>query len=116
MGNSKSLRSVEFPNHRRGSSASLSSAETLTCGPDYPTYSSEAGDEPEYLLGSDITAESVVHAIIVPNYKEEMDTLRETLEVLASHPQAREVYDVNDSTPSSHIYLVTRLTYTCRSI
>jgi len=36
----------------------------------------------------------VVHAILLPNYKEDFDTLRETLEVLASHAQARTSYDV----------------------
>jgi hypothetical protein len=38
--------------------------------------------------------ESVIHAIIVPNYKEELDTLRETLGVLGCHPQARTSYEV----------------------
>ncbi|GJN73168.1 hypothetical protein PLICBS_007244 [Purpureocillium lilacinum] len=37
---------------------------------------------------------SIIHAIIIPNYKEELDTLRETLEVLASHPQAHYSYDI----------------------
>lgn len=36
----------------------------------------------------------VIHAIIIPNYKEETDILRETLEVLASHPRARSSYDI----------------------
>lgn len=36
----------------------------------------------------------VVHAIILPNYKEELDTLRETLDVLACHPQASSSYEV----------------------
>lgn len=43
---------------------------------------------------------SIIHAIIIPNYKEELDTLRETLEVLASHPQAHYSYDVS-SCPGS---------------
>lgn len=33
-------------------------------------------------------------AIIIPAYKETVDTLRTTLSVLASHPQARSSYDV----------------------
>ncbi|UNI21027.1 hypothetical protein JDV02_007058 [Purpureocillium takamizusanense] len=37
---------------------------------------------------------SIIHVIIIPNYKEELDTLRETLEVLASHPQAHYSYDI----------------------
>ena len=36
-----------------------------------------------------------IHAILLPNYKEDIDTLRETLDVLASHAQARTSYDVS---------------------
>lgn len=36
----------------------------------------------------------IVHAIIIPIYKEEVETLEDTLNVLASHPAAREMYDV----------------------
>ncbi|KAF8850222.1 hypothetical protein BDZ45DRAFT_751934 [Acephala macrosclerotiorum] len=36
----------------------------------------------------------LLHAIIVPNYKEEMDTLRETLDILGSHTQARSSYEI----------------------
>ncbi|KAI9206376.1 glycosyl transferase family group 2-domain-containing protein [Polychytrium aggregatum] len=39
-------------------------------------------------------AEHVYHLIIIPNYKEEMETLAETLGVLASHPIAREHYKI----------------------
>ncbi|KAF4122415.1 hypothetical protein GMORB2_7407 [Geosmithia morbida] len=39
-------------------------------------------------------AKAVIHAIILPNYKEEIDSLKETLEVLASHPLARSCYDI----------------------
>jgi hypothetical protein len=38
--------------------------------------------------------ELVTHAIIIPNYKEDIDVLMETLDILASHPQARYAYDV----------------------
>ncbi|KAG5987584.1 hypothetical protein E4U54_004934 [Claviceps lovelessii] len=48
----------------------------------------------DYTDDTDYTEDGVVHAIMIPNYKEEMDTLQETLEVLASHPQARSSYDV----------------------
>lgn len=34
------------------------------------------------------------HLIILPNYKETLDTLRETLFVLASHPNAHQSYRV----------------------
>jgi hypothetical protein len=36
----------------------------------------------------------VIHAIIVPNYCEDLHTLRTTLDVLASHPRARTQYEV----------------------
>jgi hypothetical protein len=39
--------------------------------------------------------DGIVHAIVIPNYKEEMQTLRETLMVLASHTGARQSYDVS---------------------
>jgi len=41
------------------------------------------------------TAEdNVLHAIIVPNYMEDMDTLKETLSVLATHSRAQQQYEV----------------------
>lgn len=107
MSRSKRLQDVKFTHLRRGSSTSLSSAETLTSARDFSASSSEAGDDLEYLMDSDIAniaTESVIHAIIVPNYKEEMDTLRETLEVLASHPQARETYDVSAIKTTHRVY------------
>lgn len=39
--------------------------------------------------------EEVVHAIILPNYCEDMDTLQTTLRVLACHPRARSQYEVS---------------------
>ncbi|KAK3382455.1 glycosyl transferase family group 2-domain-containing protein [Lasiosphaeria ovina] len=93
---SKTLKDFKFGHGRRGSSTSLSSSETLTSSRDLSsTSSSEAGDvDSDYYGEADIAPDRVIHAIIVPNYKEENDTLRETLEVLASHPQARNTYDV----------------------
>ncbi|KAI1341504.1 glycosyl transferase family group 2-domain-containing protein [Xylariaceae sp. FL0016] len=96
---SKSLRDYKLSHRRRGSSTSLSSSETLTsskdCSMASSTTSSEAGDiESEFYADTDKGIESVVHAIVIPNYKEEVDTLRETLDVLASHPQARDTYDI----------------------
>jgi hypothetical protein len=38
--------------------------------------------------------DSAWHAIILPNYMEELDTLRETLSVLASHARASQQYEV----------------------
>ncbi|KAL2015091.1 hypothetical protein VTK56DRAFT_6316 [Thermocarpiscus australiensis] len=92
----RALRDIKFGHHRRGSSTSLSSSETLTSSKDLSsTSSSEAGDlDPECYADGDIAPDRVIHAIVIPNYKEENDTLRETLEVLASHPQARNTYDI----------------------
>jgi hypothetical protein len=93
---SKSLRDFKFGHRRRGSSTSLSSSETLTSSRELSSSSSsEAGDlDPELFNDGDIAPDRIVHAIVIPNYKEENETLRETLEVLASHPQARNTYDV----------------------
>ncbi|KAI0512458.1 glycosyl transferase family group 2-domain-containing protein [Xylaria bambusicola] len=96
---SKSLRDYKISHRRRGSFTSLSSSETLTSSKELPspssTASSEAGDtETEFVPESETGVDRVIHAIIIPNYKEEMDTLRETLDVIASHPLARDTYDV----------------------
>ncbi|KAK9352815.1 hypothetical protein V1523DRAFT_381153 [Lipomyces doorenjongii] len=40
------------------------------------------------------TSGAPIHAIFLPNYKEHLDTLRETLSMLASHSLARSSYDV----------------------
>jgi hypothetical protein len=37
----------------------------------------------------------VLHAIVIPNYSEDIDTLRMTLAVLAAHPRARTQYEVS---------------------
>lgn len=37
----------------------------------------------------------VVHAIILPNYSEDLETLQTTLKVLASHPRAATQYEVS---------------------
>jgi hypothetical protein len=89
--------------HRRSSYTSVSSSETLISGHhDAPSTatSSEAGDiEIEmYTDGGEFAKqEPIIHAIVIPNYKEELDTLKETLEVLASHPQAHVSYDVSSA-------------------
>ncbi|KAK9366236.1 hypothetical protein V1509DRAFT_630555 [Lipomyces kononenkoae] len=38
--------------------------------------------------------EALIHAIFVPNYQEHLDTLRETLSMLASHDLARSSYEI----------------------
>jgi hypothetical protein len=35
-----------------------------------------------------------IHVILIPNYHEDLQTLQDTLRVLASHPQAKAFYDV----------------------
>jgi len=49
-----------------------------------------------YYIDADAGQEKILHAILIPNYKENIDDLRETLDVLASHPQARSTYDVSN--------------------
>ena len=92
----RTLRELKLSGQRRGSSTSLSSSETLgsVSSPGSSAASSEAGDLEAELADHDVT--TVIQAIVVPNYKEEMDTLRETLDVLASHPQAAISYDVSN--------------------
>jgi hypothetical protein len=111
---SKALQNLKFAHRRRGSSTSLSSSETLTSSHGGSSTSSEAGDfEAELYTDGDVEPDSIVHAIVIPNYKEELDTLRETLEVLGSHPQARNSYDVSTAlffphviaTKAVHVYL-----------
>ncbi|KYK55560.1 hypothetical protein DCS_07523 [Drechmeria coniospora] len=52
-----------------------------------------------YADGANTARHLVIHAIVIPNYKEEMDLLKETLHVLASHPQAACSYDVRVTEP-----------------
>ncbi|RFN46966.1 glycosyl transferase gt-a type structural fold protein [Fusarium flagelliforme] len=95
---SDSLLDLKRLASRRDSYASASSSETLisTRTSTSSSTTSEAGDcDPDfYTDGVPGANDNVVHAIIIPNYKEEIDTLRETLDVLASHPQAHYSYDV----------------------
>ncbi|KAK4164258.1 glycosyl transferase family group 2-domain-containing protein [Cladorrhinum sp. PSN259] len=92
----RTLRDIKFSYMRRSSSISLDSSETLTSSRELSsTSSSEAGDaDTDYYTDGDVAPYHIIHAIVIPNYKEETDTLRETLEVLACHHQARTTYDV----------------------
>lgn len=106
---SKSLKDYKLSHRRRGSFTSLSSSETLTSSKELSspssTAGSEAGDtETEFIPDMESGADRVIHAIIIPNYKEEMDTLRETLDVMASHPLARDTYDVSISASANLIH------------
>ncbi|KAL6234860.1 hypothetical protein BDW75DRAFT_251259 [Aspergillus navahoensis] len=47
-------------------------------------------------------AEKVAHTIIIPNYNEDVGTLRETRDVLAGNPRARSQYEVRTS-PSGQV-------------
>ena len=47
------------------------------------------------LRSRDGEEEEIIHAIIIPIYKEEVETLEDTLNVLASHPAAKQTYDVS---------------------
>lgn len=93
---------------RRGSSTSVSSSETLISDSHgaSSSASSDASDIEieEYTDFSAAEARSgpIVHAIVIPNYKEEVDSLKETLEVLASHPQAQTSYDVSAALRGQH--------------
>lgn len=46
---------------------------------------------------NEIPDEELVHAIILPNYGEDLHTLETTLKVLASHPRAKTQYEVRQS-------------------
>lgn len=46
------------------------------------------------VLANEFPEEEIVHAIILPNYGEDLHTLETTLKVLASHPRAKTQYEV----------------------
>ena len=45
-------------------------------------------------LRHDLPFNSIIHVIIIPNYKEDLNTLMETLDILASHEQSLRQYRV----------------------
>jgi hypothetical protein len=55
---------------------------------------SPKSDARQLRLNEPIMSE-VIHAIIIPNYSEDIDTLRLTLSVLAAHPRAKTQYEVS---------------------
>lgn len=81
------------------SSATLTSETLATESNACSSMFSETSDHEieNYTDATEYMEDAVIHAIIIPNYKEEMDTLKETLDVLASHSQARNCYDVSTS-------------------
>lgn len=48
-------------------------------------------------IGSDPIEDELIHAIILPNYCEDLHTLETTLKVLASHPRAKSQYEVGQN-------------------
>ncbi|KAM3513088.1 hypothetical protein MY11210_003290 [Beauveria gryllotalpidicola] len=92
------IRDYKMHRPRCESQASISSSETLDTERSSISTSSveQMSDiDPSFISESEKpTADSVIHAIIIPNYKEEIDTLRESLQVLACHPHAAMTYDV----------------------
>ncbi|RFU76213.1 hypothetical protein TARUN_6035 [Trichoderma arundinaceum] len=94
---------------RYSSSSSVSSSETLASSNNSgisSTTSEFSDSESEFFIDSKNVSQSpIIHAIVVPNYKEEMDTLRETLDVLASHPQAQSCYDMLIGHALHQVYL-----------
>lgn len=57
------------------------------------------------VLVNELPEEEIVHAIILPNYGEDLHTLETTLKVLASHPRAKTQYEVSYDTPIAWIAL-----------
>jgi hypothetical protein len=54
------------------------------------------------LRGSNGDDADIFHVVIIPIYKEEVETLEDTLNVLASHPAARQTYNVRDMPRALH--------------
>ncbi|KAL5340616.1 glycosyl transferase family group 2-domain-containing protein [Aspergillus crustosus] len=74
-----------------------SSEPSSPCSNDDPFatgYTSPLESKRTQLWVAEVVEPEVTHAIILPNYKEDIDTLRTTLDVLASHPRARTQYEV----------------------
>lgn len=59
-------------------------------------YDSDYSDETISTLVEPVSSDEVVHAIILPNYAEDMETLTATLSVLASHDRAATQYEVSE--------------------
>jgi hypothetical protein len=91
-------RTTFFENLRQLSSTSLVSEDTLVAtGESSP--SSACSDveniESGYYADVELDIPKNIHTILIPNYKEDMHVLKDTLDVLACHPQARSQYDVS---------------------
>ena len=58
--------------------------------------SQQESDQPENLQGSShqSSPSDLIHVSIIPSYKESIETLQDTLRILASHRLAKSTYDV----------------------
>lgn len=83
---SRQSESSEFWEEQPESPISISSSDSLISKPGQPDVA--VYEAPE---------EELVHAIILPNYGEDLHTLETTLKVLASHPRAKTQYEVSQS-------------------
>lgn len=84
----------EFTSQRKLSTYLLS-AETVTTSRASTISSDTENFDSGYLADIEPEIARNFHAVLIPNYKEDVDVLRETLDVLGSHPQARTQYDVS---------------------
>jgi hypothetical protein len=90
-----------YGHHKTSSQSSLSAS---VASGSLSSYASDSEEEAKsiYMMQDFIDSlgelqapeDRVVHAIILPNYMEDLGTLRETLDVLASHRRARSQYEV----------------------
>ncbi|RFU24815.1 hypothetical protein B7463_g11527, partial [Scytalidium lignicola] len=114
------LSSSSSPHRRLVSSwlPSVVSEDTLIGS--LPSSRSSNSGETELEYGNEL---NVIHAVLIPNYKEDINGLRETLDVLACHPQAPYQYDIYLAMESREVdsdikarVLVSEFTYRFRSI
>lgn len=80
----------KMKHHDDGYEASLSSFSESSSSSVFSDSTDESSPEREQKSRISTT----LHTIIIPNYKEELDTLRETLEVLSCHRYSRSTYEV----------------------
>lgn len=57
-------------------------------------------EKPSVMVEEIAEQQEVIHAIILPNYGEDLNTLETTLNVLASHPRAQSQYEVSPLSPT----------------
>ncbi|KAJ3193266.1 hypothetical protein HK101_005129 [Irineochytrium annulatum] len=82
------LRSAWGVNHVRWAAKQTSYTDWLDL------YCEKTGALDGFDLRHDLPYCSVVHVIVIPNYKENLETMCETLDILASHPRASTNYKI----------------------